>query len=92
MGQSASMALVVVGGGAGGGGSGTRRPSLLNGAGAPASANPSAMDMLPDTAFNKVVLSRPGATDNLQFMAPLSDEKREEFLEVWEETKAYFAE
>ncbi len=61
-------------------------------AGAPASANPSAMDMLPDTAFNKVVLSRPGATDHLQFMAPLSDEKREEFLEVWEETKAYFAE
>ncbi len=62
------------------------------GAGAPASANPSAMDMLPDDDFNKVVLSAEGATDNLQFMAPLTDEQRETFLEIWEETKAYYAE
>ncbi len=60
--------------------------------GAPASANGVAMNMLPEDMFNRKVLGDPKATANLQFMAPLSDETRELFLEIWEETKAYFAE
>ena len=59
--------------------------------GAPASANAVAMSELPEDAFNRVVLGNPEATANLQFMAPLSDERREEFLEIWDETKAYYA-
>jgi len=60
-------------------------------AGAPASANAAAMDQLPEDAFNRQVLAGEGATDNLQFMAPLPDERREVFLEIWQETKAYYA-
>ncbi len=60
--------------------------------GAPASANGVAMNQLPEDAFNRQVLGDPEATKNLQFMAPLSDGKREEFLELWQETKAYYAE
>ena len=60
--------------------------------GAPASANSVAMNNLPEDAFNRQVLGNPEATANLQFMAPLSDSRREEFLEIWEETKAYYAE
>ena len=60
--------------------------------GAPASANAVAMNRLPEDAFNRRVLGDSDATANLQFMAPLSDETREIFLEIWEETKAYYAE
>ena len=60
--------------------------------GAPASANAVAMGQLPEDAFNRRVLGDPQATANLQFMAPLSDEARQTFLEIWEETKAYYAE
>ncbi len=60
--------------------------------GAPASANAVAMNRLPEDAFNRRVLGDPNATASLQFMAPLSDETREAFLEIWEETKAYYAE
>ena len=49
------------------------------------------MNQLPEDAFNRTVLGNPEATANLQFMAPLSDETRETFLEIWEETKAYYA-
>jgi spermidine/putrescine transport system substrate-binding protein len=60
--------------------------------GAPASANSAAMRQLPTDAFNRTVLGDPEATKNLQFMAPLPDERREAFLEIWQETKAYYAE
>lgn len=60
--------------------------------GAPASANAVAMGQLPEDAFNRQVLGGEGATDNLQFMAPLPDDRREQFLEIWQETKAYYAE
>lgn len=60
--------------------------------GAPASANAVAMSQLPEDAFNRQVLGGEGATDNLQFMAPLPDDRREQFLEIWQETKAYYAE
>ncbi|MBC6439281.1 MAG: extracellular solute-binding protein [Rhodospirillales bacterium] len=61
-------------------------------AGAPASANAAVMNALPVTAFNRRILGNPAATANLQFMAPLSDRTRETFLEIWSETKAYYAE
>ena len=60
--------------------------------GAPASANAAAMGQLPEDAFNRQVLGDPQATANLQFMAPLSDETRQAFLDIWEETKAWYAE
>ena len=63
-----------------------------NDVGAPASANAVATGQLPADAFNRKVLGDPKATANLQFMAPLPDERREAFLELWEETKTYYAE
>ncbi len=63
-----------------------------NDVGAPASANAVATSQLPADAFNRRVLGDPKATANLQFMAPLPDERREAFLELWEETKTYYAE
>ena len=63
-----------------------------NEVGAPASSNAAAMSQLPADAFNRAVLGAEGATDSIQFMGPLSDERREEFLEIWQETKAYYAE
>ena len=62
-----------------------------NDVGAPASANLVATGQLPADAFNRKVLGDPKATANLQFMAPLPDERREAFLELWEETKTYYA-
>jgi len=63
-----------------------------NEVGAPASSNAVAMSQLPEDAFNRTVLGAEGATDAIQFMGPLSDDKREEYLELWQETKAYYAE
>ena len=62
-----------------------------NEVGAPASANVKAMQQLPADAFNRTVLGDAAAVARLQFMSPLSDETREKFLELWEETKAYYA-
>ena len=62
-----------------------------NDVGAPASANSVATSQLPADAFNRKVLGDPKATANLQFMAPLPDDRREAFLELWEETKTYYA-
>lgn len=62
-----------------------------NDVGAPASANAVATSMLPADAFNRRVLGDPKATANLQFMAPLPDDRREAFLELWQETKTYYA-
>ena len=63
-----------------------------NEVGAPAASNAVAMAALPEDAFNRAVLGAEGATDNIQFMGPLSDDKREQYLEIWDETKAYYAE
>ena len=58
--------------------------------GAPASANGAANAQLPADAFNRAVLGDPDKVSRLHFMAPLSDEQREQFLEVWEEVKTEF--
>jgi spermidine/putrescine transport system substrate-binding protein len=59
-------------------------------AGAPASANGAAMAKLPDDDLNKVTY-KPEYLAKLQIMAPLSDDVRQSFVDLWEETKAYFA-
>jgi spermidine/putrescine transport system substrate-binding protein len=55
--------------------------------GAPASANTVAMDQLPADAFNKTVLGEPGLQKRLFYMAPLSDEQRQKYNELWERVK-----
>ena len=59
--------------------------------GAPASANGAANAQLPVDAFNRSVLGDAETVKRLHFMAPLSDEQRERFLEIWEEVKTEFA-
>ena len=58
--------------------------------GAPASANGAANAQLPADAFNRTVLGDPETVSRLHFMAPLTDEQREQFLEIWEEVKTEF--
>ncbi len=60
--------------------------------GAPASANGAAMGQLPEDAFNRVVLGDPAVAERLQFMAPIPEDRRQAYLELWQETKTYFAE
>jgi spermidine/putrescine transport system substrate-binding protein len=59
--------------------------------GAPASANAKANAQLPEDAMNRAVLGDPEVVKRLQWMAPMSDEKRSEFQELWDEAKTYFA-
>ncbi|MFO1350522.1 MAG: extracellular solute-binding protein [Gammaproteobacteria bacterium] len=59
--------------------------------GAPASANAAANQQLPEDAFNRTVMSDPKVAERLQFMAPLSDDKRNQYLELWQEVKTDFA-
>jgi spermidine/putrescine transport system substrate-binding protein len=59
--------------------------------GAPASANAAAMEALPADDPNRVV-HKPEYLDKLQFMSSLPEERRNQFLQVWEETKAFYAE
>ena len=63
-----------------------------NEVGAPASANGKANNQLPEDAFNRTVLGDAAVVDRLKFMAPLSDDQRNQYLELWQETKTYFAE
>ena len=58
--------------------------------GAPASANQAAMEGLPAGSLNRV-LHNPSYLAKLQFMGPLPDARRQAFLDLWEETKAFYA-
>ena len=58
--------------------------------GAPASASASAMDSLPEDDLNRQI-HKPEYLAKLQFMGPLPDERRKAFLDLWEETKAFYA-
>ena len=60
--------------------------------GAPASANAIANAALPLDSFNRAVLGDPAKMANVQIMGPIDDGMREQFLELWQETKAYFQE
>jgi len=55
--------------------------------GAPASANDAANAKLPADAFNRVVMGQPGMQERLFYMAPLTDEQRKQFTELWETVK-----
>ena len=56
--------------------------------GAPATANTKAAAALPETSFNRKVLGDPAVVAKVQFMKPVSDEKREEYLKLWQDLKA----
>jgi spermidine/putrescine transport system substrate-binding protein len=59
-------------------------------AGAPASANAAAMSQLPADDLNRQV-HKPEYLSKTQFMAPLPDERRLAFNDLWEEAKAFYA-
>jgi spermidine/putrescine transport system substrate-binding protein len=59
--------------------------------GAPASASSAAMDALPDDDPNKAI-HKPEYLEKLQLMSALPDDRRNTFLQIWEETKAFYAE
>lgn len=56
--------------------------------GAPATANTVAAAALPETSFNRKVLGDPAVVAKVQFMQPLSDEKREAYVALWQDLKA----
>ena len=56
--------------------------------GAPASANAKAAAALPETSFNRSVLGDPEVVALVQFMRPVPDAKREEYLALWQGLKA----
>ncbi len=56
--------------------------------GAPASANAAAAAALPADSFNRRVLGDPEVVARVQFMAPVPDETRQVYLELWQELKA----
>ncbi len=58
--------------------------------GSPASASATAMDKLPADDLNKQI-HKPDYLSKLQFMGPLPDERRSAYLDLWQETKAFYA-
>ncbi len=60
--------------------------------GAPVSANSKAVEDLPDSSLTRQILTKPDALKRLNFKGPLTDEQRQTYLDLWQETKAYFAE
>ena len=59
--------------------------------GAPVSANAAAIQQLPESSLTKTVLTQPDALKRLNLKGPLPDQQRQAYLDLWQETKAYFA-
>ena len=59
--------------------------------GAPASANAKANAQLPEDDVNRKLLGDPEVVKRLQWMAPMSDEQKAKYQELWDEAKTYFA-
>ena len=59
--------------------------------GAPASANAKANAALPEDAMNRSVLGDPEVVKRLQWMAPLSDDQRKAYQELWDTVKTTLA-
>jgi spermidine/putrescine transport system substrate-binding protein len=59
--------------------------------GAPASANAKANNMLPEDAMNKTVLGNPDVVARVKWMAPITDEQRKAYQELWDEVKTAIA-
>jgi spermidine/putrescine transport system substrate-binding protein len=58
--------------------------------GAPASANAKANAQLPAGDMGREIHTDEAAIGRLTFMAPLSDEERASYQELWDEVKTYF--
>lgn len=59
--------------------------------GAPISANAEAMEGLPPTSLTRKILATPENMKRINFKGPLTEEQRQAYLDLWQETKAYFA-
>ena len=59
--------------------------------GAPMSANTTAMEILPAESSARTVLMVPENIDRINFKGRLSDEQRQAYLDLWQETTSYFA-
>ena len=59
--------------------------------GPPASANAKAMSGLPDTDPTKAFYSDEAMIKRLQFMAPLTDQERQDYSDLWTEVKTEYA-
>ncbi|HEX6119164.1 MAG TPA: extracellular solute-binding protein [Dongiaceae bacterium] len=59
--------------------------------GAPASANVKANEKLPEDDVGRQIHSDQDAIKRLQYMAPLSDNERQSYSDLWTEVKAAFA-
>jgi spermidine/putrescine transport system substrate-binding protein len=60
--------------------------------GAPVAANTVAVAQLSDSSLTKQVLTQADALKRLHVKGIISDEQRQAILDLWEETKAYYAE
>ena len=60
--------------------------------GAPVSANAKAMEQVPESSLTRQILATPENLKRINFKGPLSEEQRQAYLDLWQETKAYFAE
>jgi spermidine/putrescine transport system substrate-binding protein len=60
--------------------------------GAPVPANAKAAESAPEDSLTRQILTKPDVIERLNFKGPLSDEQRQAYLDLWQETKAYFAE
>lgn len=56
--------------------------------GAPVPSNEKTVEQLPDDSLNKSYLSRPEIRERLVFYAPLSEQTKERWVELWEGVKA----
>lgn len=56
--------------------------------GSPAPTSLKAAEALPETSFNRMVLGDPEVVALVQFMRPVPDAKREEYLALWQGLKA----
>ncbi|MGH6962172.1 MAG: ABC transporter substrate-binding protein, partial [Dongiaceae bacterium] len=59
--------------------------------GAPVTASSTAINELSADSLTRHVLTDPANIARLKFQGPLSDEHRQSYLDLWQETKAYFA-
>jgi spermidine/putrescine transport system substrate-binding protein len=59
--------------------------------GAPASANAKANAMLPEDAMNRTVLGNPEIVARVKWMAPITDDQRKAYQELWDEVKTAIA-
>jgi len=55
--------------------------------GAPASANAKAAAALPESNINRNTLGDPAVIARVQFMRPIPDQRRKQYLEIWQELK-----